>query len=257
MSNQKQRDDDDDAQVTWDCVRGITFERAKRLLRPWLSGIYASATDDFNLWQVLQGTDMGGDAVGAPALPLGPGLAGAAGRRSRRQNKAWALLVNKFLENEKVKNMILALPDGDVPAPGGGARGIGRRAWLLIEVQGTAPIDDEYITRILAVFTTCNIADTVGYKVGTVTEFYRYLSNLVFLVPAAQQPDDDRYSVKMLECLGKEATESLALEATKELKAAVGARRFVLVGGGRDLPALILYFGDMWDHLVRIKKISE
>ena len=142
----------------------------KRLARPWLSGIYASAQDDYNLWQATQGTDMGGDAAGAPPLPGGPGLAAAAGKRSRRQNKGWTLLVNKFTENEKVKNMLLALPEGDVPAPGGGAQGIARRAWLLLEAQGTAPIDDEYINRVLTIFTTCAIVDTVGYKLGTVVQ---------------------------------------------------------------------------------------
>ena len=68
-NNQSKTDRDDDDVVTWDCIRGISFERAKRLLRPWLSGIYASQQDDFNCWQALIGTDMGGDAPGAPALP--------------------------------------------------------------------------------------------------------------------------------------------------------------------------------------------
>ena len=116
---------------SWDCVRGITWERAKRAARPWLSGKYASQTDDFSLWQAAIGMDIHGDAPGAPALPGGPGNAATLGKRARRQNKLWSLLVNKFVENEKVKNMLMALPDGDVALPAGGARGIGRRAWLL------------------------------------------------------------------------------------------------------------------------------
>ena len=38
------------------------------------------------------------------------------------KNKLWTVLVNKFVQNEKVKTMLLALPDGDVAVPAGEAR---------------------------------------------------------------------------------------------------------------------------------------
>ena len=167
-------EDDDDYFESWDGVRGITWERASRAARPWLSGVYVSATDDFNVWDAAQGTDMGGDAPGAPAIPAGPGQLGALGKRSRRQTKTWSILYRKFCDDEKIKNMLLALPPGDVPVAAGGARGIGRRAWLLLESQGAAPIDDEYIERLLTIFANCTILETVGFKIGTVSFFYRY-----------------------------------------------------------------------------------
>ena len=248
-------DDDDDEIPTWDCIRGISYERAIRAARPWLSGLYVSSSDDYHLWHAATGTDIGGDGAGALPLPGGPGAAVAVGKRNRRQNKLWTVLVNKFVQNEKVKTMLLALPDGDVAVPAGGARGIGRRAWLLLAAQGTSPIDDEYISRNLVIFATCDIASTVGYKIGSVAEFYRYLTNLVFLLPQADQPNDSKNCVKILECLGKEAPEALALEATREFKARHAERRFVGANvGDRDLPAAMLYFGDMWDHLVRKKE---
>ena len=120
-------DDDDDEIPTWDCIRGISYERAIRAARPWLSGLYVSSNDDYHLWHAATGTDIGGDGAGALPLPGGPGAAVAVGKRNRRQNKLWTVLVNKFVQNEKVKTMLLALPDGDVAVPAGGARGIGRR----------------------------------------------------------------------------------------------------------------------------------
>ena len=47
-------------------------------------------------------------------------------------------------------------------------------------------------------------------------------------------------------------------QATREFKARAADRRFAgAVAGQRDLPAAMLYFGDMWDHFVRTKKSSE
>ena len=89
-------DDDDDEIPTWDCIRGISYERAIRAARPWLSGLYVSSNDDYHLWHAATGNDIGGDGAGAPPLPGGPGAAAAVGKRNRRQNKLWTVLVNQF-----------------------------------------------------------------------------------------------------------------------------------------------------------------
>ena len=73
----------------------------------------------FHLWHAATGNDIGGDAAGTLPLPLGPGAAAAVGKRNRCQSKLWTVLVNKCVQNEKVKNMLLALPDGDVAVPAG------------------------------------------------------------------------------------------------------------------------------------------
>ena len=67
----KRDDDDDDRRPEWDCQRGVSWERVKRKLRPYLAGVCSSSTDDWNLWDAAAGTDQGGDAVGAVALPAG------------------------------------------------------------------------------------------------------------------------------------------------------------------------------------------
>ena len=46
--------------------------------------------------------------------------------------------------------------------------------------------------------------------------------------PAANQPTDNQRTVKILECISKEAPAALALEATKEIKSNGANRRFVL-----------------------------
>ena len=211
----KRDDDDDDRRPEWDCQRGVSWERVKRKLRPYLAGVYSSSTDDWNLWDGAAGTDQGGDAAGAVALPAGHGLAGAQGRRNRRQNKLWSILC-EVPRDETMKNLLLALPSGDLAVPTGGFHGIGRRAFLLLEQHGTAPFDDEYIQRKNAEFTLATIINLVGYSEGSIAKFMRELGNLVFLVPAAQQPDENRYCTKLLECLSKEAPQALALEATKQ-----------------------------------------
>lgn len=228
MSN----DDDkyDKIKTRWDCTKGLSWERAKRTVRVELSSEYGHQ-DDFSLWDAATGADPNGDAAGAPVIPVGAGQAQAQAKRNKRQSQLWAALA-KVPTDEVMRNMILNLPPGDLAAAGGGVQGIGRRAWILLDQEGTAPFDDEYVLRILSQFTLATIIDTVGYNEGSIQAFNRYLSNLVFLVPAAQQPTENGYCIKLLECIGKEAPDALAHEATKELKAVPAARVYVHPGGG-------------------------
>lgn len=129
-----------------------------------------------------QGLTKAGDAVGAVALPAGHGLAGSQGCRNRRQNKLWSILC-EVPHDETMKNLLLALPSGDLAMPAGGFHGIGRRAFLLLEQHGTAPFDDEYIQLKNAEFTLATIINLVGYSEGSIAKFMRELGNLVFLVP--------------------------------------------------------------------------
>ena len=259
MSSNKYKDDERDL-PKWDGSRGIAFERFVRLIRPILMGRFAGPTDDFSFWQAANGTDQGGDAAGAPMIPGGAGAAGATGKRTRRSNKLYAMLI-EVCEDEKIRNMLLALPDGDVPMPGGGFQGIARRSWIVMVTHGQAPIDDEYTVRVKVIFNTVTILGSVGYDEGSIFKYQRYLSNLIFLVPLADRPTDNDYCLRVLDCLGKEAPDALALEAVKEFKAAAADRRFVLAppaaAGTRNLAAIVLYFGDLWDHGVRQGKITK
>ena len=208
MTDRDKRDDDD---PTWSGTRGIEFTRWQRDARPVLSSRYAAQTEDFSHWDVCEGVDAHGDGAGAIPIPAGVGALGAHARRRKRQTCTWSALV-KMQSDQKIKNMLLALNQGDVAAPGGGFQGIGRRAMLLLREQGDAPIDDEYIRRCLLTFDTVTLLDSVGYGLSSITKLVRYLANEVALVPAGQQPDDNRYACRVLDVIIKEAPDALSLE---------------------------------------------
>ena len=73
----RDRDDDRTRKPTWNTERGVSWERAKRELRVYASGIFTSNQDSYHIWNVFTGTDMHGDAAGAPPLVGGHGQAGA------------------------------------------------------------------------------------------------------------------------------------------------------------------------------------
>ncbi len=68
------------------------------------------------------------------------------------------------------------------------------------------------------------------------------------------RPNDTRRAERILECIRREACESLALRANEELQAEAD-RHFVVVGGAlpnnRDLTALVRWFDQTWCGLVR------
>ena len=77
-------DNDKDKKVPqWDCKKGPSFERTRREVRVFASGYYCSPNDDYNVWDAYTGVCMGGDAVGAPALPVGAGAAAQTRIRNR------------------------------------------------------------------------------------------------------------------------------------------------------------------------------
>ena len=240
------KDDDDDEWVHWDGLRGVSWLEYDRNLRVPMSALYGSSTGNYSGWQACVGLDAGGDAPGAPLLPAGAGALGAQTNRNKLQAKTYAKLVSTQ-DDQRVKNLLLALPPGDIPNPTGGPgfQGVGRRAYILLQVEGLAPIDDEFINRKLVIFNTASILSAVGYGLGSITLFNRYLNETVYLLPAANQPTDNQRTVKILECISKEAPAALALEATKEIKSNGANRRFVLpapagapVGQLRDLQAI-------------------
>ena len=258
------KDDDDDEWPSWDGVRGSSFLLYSREMRPSLASSYAGSTEPFSSLSVCDGQDEGGDVAGAPLLPGGAGAPAAQARRNKRQSVTWTRLI-KTQGDKRVKTLLLALPVGDVPNPAGGPgfQGVGRRAWLLLMQEGNAPLDDEFINSKLTIFNNATILKSVGYGEGSITALNRFLNETVYLVPAARQPSDNDRTVRVLECVKGEAPSELALEATKEIKALGPARRFVLpaapgtpVGQLCDLQATLQYFSEMWDVLVRDKKIS-
>ena len=73
-------DDDDDDRVSWDTIRGISFERCRRQARMVMSGKYLNQ-DDWSLWDAATGMDQNGDAQGAPLIQAGQGAQGAQNKR--------------------------------------------------------------------------------------------------------------------------------------------------------------------------------
>ena len=150
------RDDDDHRdrhKPKWNEEQGASWERFKRELRVYTTGIYASPNDDYNIWQVLQGTDMHGDALGAPAMIVGQGAGAQARYRTKRQAKAWSILCDLLDEGSDIRKLLMNLNDGDQAAPAGGQRGIGRRGFLLMDTHGAQRFDDEYVIGIISICT--------------------------------------------------------------------------------------------------------
>ena len=259
------KSDEDSKMPTWNGDKGISWERAKRDLRVYCSGVWASQSDDWNIWDVFMGTCTGSDDPTAPALPAGAGNAAALRLRNRRQLKAWSIACEFVPSESHTRSLLLELQPGEVAVAGGagaggaGTRGIGRRAYLILEAQGAEAFDDEYVIATVGKFDAASILGSVGYREGSITLFARFLNNMVFLIPPADRPDQNRFACRVLSCLGKEANDALALSATEELKALPAARRFVLAGGGganRSLDAVVSHFGKLWDASIRNGKIT-
>ena len=87
------------------------------------------------------------------------------------------------------RKLLMQLVAGDQAVPGGGAgfRGIGRRAFLLLEAQGTVVFDDMYIIKTIAKFDNLTMLGSVGWDIGTVSKFARRLNKVIFLIPNPQQ----------------------------------------------------------------------
>ena len=118
MQNQSKHDEEEE--IKWDGVRGISFEAFRRQVRVHFTGFYCSPQDDYNLWEACTGECMGGDSPLAPPLPVGAGLAAAQRFRNKRQNKCWALLCKMLTEDKTLLNLLLNLVPGDIPVGGGG-----------------------------------------------------------------------------------------------------------------------------------------
>ena len=83
--------EDDDDHPKWDGDKGPSFEKFRREVRVHSTKIYASPNDDYHIWKVFIGQDQGGDQVGAPAMPIGPGAQAAIRLRNKRQAVGWSL----------------------------------------------------------------------------------------------------------------------------------------------------------------------
>ena len=145
---------------------------------------------------------------------------------------------------ETMKPALAAVPR----ATHGGRNGGGmaqERCWL----HGGAPFAPRASQQLL--FAGYGV-DWAGLIENTPNEFARHLNNMMFLVPRALQPDENRYAIKMLECLSRECPSALALEAMKELKAQGVNRRFVHAnaanGVNRDLGAIVAYWWAISRH---------
>ena len=252
------KEEKDSEKPHWDGEKGASWERFFRELKVKGCGIFASNNDDYHLWQVMMGTDQGGDAVAAPAMPAGAGLQAATRLRTKRQATTWSYLAGCVDEDSDVRKLVLELDPGDfAPAGGGNPQGVGRRAFLIFQAQGEEPFDDEYIIATITKFDNATILDQVGYCIGSVSKFARRLNKVIFLIPVADRPDEDRLAKRVLERLSREAPESIALDALRELKAQAGNQRFRNAAAARrDLTQIVTYYGGLWDGMVRAGKIS-
>jgi len=110
----------------WSGARSPAF---RKFIRDFSTG--ASATflseDDWSLWQAMTDLDQGGQGPNADAMP-GPNQAGHANavrRRRRRQAKAYEC-VYRHIEDDRLKEMLHALPNNDRR---------GAAAWALLKAQ--------------------------------------------------------------------------------------------------------------------------
>ena len=232
-------------------LRGEPFQRHRKDLKIWASARFAK-DDESSYWAHMNGTDQMGDAAGAPAPPVQPAALAAADRRYKMRSAKVHEALYASMQDERLKDMIGDLDPGVL-----NGQGPGRRAWLLIVSECDVPMTDLRIRLILTEYNVASIKDLVGISDTSVTDFNRALNSIITRLPGQpvnHKPTENDRVVKILECIGKECPHpALALEATRELQASAGSRRFErAVGAGhvRDPAACVAYFDEVWRTVV-------
>ena len=125
--------------------------------------------DDWSIWQACIDSDQGGQAQGADALP-GPnqsGHANAVRRRKRRQKTAFKI-VYKHIDNERIKEMLDALPDDDRR---------GAEAWKLVLNQCDLGASDLQMEEIRREFESARTASSYSAMRHSAVTFIRSLAD--------------------------------------------------------------------------------
>ena len=72
------------------------------------------------------------------------GLAAQTRLKTKREMKSWSLACEALLPENDIRKLLLQLDAGEVAVAAGGTRGIGRRAWLLMDTHGNEVFDDDF-----------------------------------------------------------------------------------------------------------------
>jgi hypothetical protein len=167
------RDKDDDFKGTplicepHDGSRSPRFAIFKRNFRTGMDAIFLSDDSD-SLWQACIDTDQGGAGPNAERM-LGVqqnGYANAVRREKRRQAKTFAM-VYRHIDDERIKEMLDALPVSNRR---------GTQAWALVEGECANGTSDLEIQDYQLEFQQATIENTVGYSEDTIVKYSRVLN---------------------------------------------------------------------------------
>ena len=168
MSTENKRDENGDRLLCdpWRGARTPEFRKFKRDFKASADAMFLTE-DDYSVWQAMADTDQGGQAQGADALP-GPNQAGHANAVRRRSGQKTAFkIVYKHIDNERIKEMLDALPDDDRR---------GAEAWKLVLNQCDLGASDLQMEEIQ--FESASISADVGHQEETMTIFARVLNSI-------------------------------------------------------------------------------
>ena len=162
MSNEPKQAENGDRLLCdpWRGARTPEFRKFKRDFKASADAMFLHE-DDYSIWQAMADTDQGGRDQAADALP-GANQAGhtnAVRRRKRRQKTAFKI-VYKHIDNERIKEMLDALPDTDYR---------GAEAWKLVLKQCDLGVSDLQIEEIRREFEAASISSDVGHQEETMT----------------------------------------------------------------------------------------
>ena len=188
--------------------------------------------------------DQGGQGPNADAMP-GPNQAGHANavrRRRRRQAKAYEC-VYRHIEDDRLKEMLHALPNNDRR---------GAAAWALLQAQCDQGANDLVTLDIKKDYQNLSIDGTIGHNEETLTTFNRYLNALNARLIGNDKYSEDDLTIKFLSNID---VSELALDAVKEIHTAPGVRQFERVSPGglpvRDYAACVAHFDQLWRGLFK------
>ena len=158
----------------WNGSRTPAFLKFKRDFAAGMGATFLHE-DDYSLWQACSDTDQGGQGAGADPLPAGGqnGHVNAVRRRRRRQAKAFER-VYAHMDDERIKEMLSALPDDD-------RRGVS--AWQLVLAECDLGTTDLHIEDIRREFESCTIELHIGYSEESITNFSRLLNSVNTRLP--------------------------------------------------------------------------
>ena len=142
----------------WHGARTPEFRKFKRNLKAVADALFLHE-DDYSIWQAMADVDQGGNGQGADPLP-GPNQAGHANavrRRKRRQKTAFKI-VYKHFDNERIKEMLDAIPESDRR---------GAEAWALVPSQCDLGTSDLQMEDIRREFEAASISKDVGHQEET------------------------------------------------------------------------------------------